>query len=87
MGNTLYYFYRKEFIELRSRSYDDVKKHYSDDELCTLCNIKQIVFYAKNHVQPLIIDEGWDGKLLAIYDVKDTKNVWEIWKSHKKSKK
>lgn len=68
---------------MRFNSYKEVKNHYTDDELCTLCNIKQIVFYAKNHVQPLIIDEGWDGKLLAIYDKRATKEVWEIWKSQK----
>lgn len=66
---------------MRFKSYAEVKRHYTDDELCTLCNIKQIVFYAKNHVQPLIIDEGWDGKLLAIYDIDETKDIWNQWKN------
>lgn len=68
---------------MRFKTYEDLKKYYSEHELCTLCNIKQIVFYAKQGCQPLIIDEGWDGKLLAIYDIQETKNVWEIWKSQK----
>lgn len=66
---------------MKFRTYADVKKHYKDEDLCTLCNIKQIVFYAKHGCQPLIIDEGWDGKLLAIYDINDTKPVWEMWKN------
>lgn len=68
---------------MKFKNYEDVKKYYTQEQLCTLCNIKQIVFYAKQGCQSLIIDEGWDGKLLAIYDIQETKNVWEIWKSQK----
>lgn len=66
---------------MKFKTYEDVKKYYTQEQLCTLCNIKQIVFYAKHGCQPLILDEGWDGKLLAIYDIEETKPVWEIWKN------
>ena len=39
------------------RTHDELNKHYADKELCKLCNIKQIVFYASNGVQPLMIEK------------------------------
>ncbi|HLR71637.1 MAG TPA: hypothetical protein VK085_09420 [Pseudogracilibacillus sp.] len=66
------------------RTHDELNKHYADKELCKLCNIKQIVFYASNGVQPLMIEEGYGGKLIAFYLITDTKDVWEKWKRNKK---
>lgn len=47
--------------------------------LCKICNIKQIITYAKLGVQPVWIDEGYGGKLIAYYFIPETKVAWKYW--------
>lgn len=65
---------------LRCKSLEDVKEVYGENNLIKLCNIKQIVKYATMKCQPVWIDEGYDGKLIAFYYEPETKKAWEYWK-------
>ena len=67
---------------LKCKSFEDVKEVYGEDNLIKLCNIKQIVQYAKMKCQPVWIDEGYDGKLIAYYGKERTKECWERWKRY-----
>ena len=42
-----------------------MKEVYGESNLCRICNIKQILTYAKMKVQPVWIDEGYGGRLIA----------------------
>ena len=44
-----------------------MKEVYGESNLCRICNIKQILTYAKMKVQPVWIDEGYGGRLIAYY--------------------
>lgn len=68
---------------LRCKSLDDVKEIYGEENLITLCNIKQITQYAVMKCQPVWIDEGYEGKMIAYYYIPETKKAWEYWKSTK----
>ena len=70
---------------LKCKSLDDVKEIYGEDNLITLCNIKQIVQYAVMKCQPVWIDEGYRGKLIAYYYKPETQKAWEYWKNSTKN--
>lgn len=65
---------------LRCKNLEDVKKIYGDDNIVKIVNLKQIVFYAKMCCQPVWIDEGFAGKLVAYYVRQETEMAWEYWK-------
>ena len=65
------------------KTLDECKKKYKKDQVVVLCNVKQIVFYAKMKCQPVWIDEGLDGKLVAFYYAPETKMAWEYWRAKK----
>ena len=67
---------------IKFKTFDDVIKVYGKDNIVTLVNIKQIVQYAKMECQPVFIDEGYDGKLVAYYYRPETKMAWEYWRKH-----
>ena len=46
-------------------------------------NIKQIVKYATLGCQPVLIDEGYDGKLIAYYHKPETVQAWNYWKNNR----
>lgn len=48
-----------------------------------ICNIKQILTYAKMKVQPVWIDEGYGGRLIAYYFIPETKAAWKYWLENK----
>lgn len=70
-------------ILLKCKTFEDVKEVYGEDNLVKLCNIKQIVQYAVMKCQPVWIDEGYDGKLIAYYYKPETTMAWEYWKNNK----
>lgn len=65
---------------LKCKSFEDVEDVYGEENLITLCNIKQIVLYAKMKCQPVWIDEGYSGKLIAYYYKPETEKAWAYWK-------
>ena len=68
---------------LKCRTFEDVKEIYGEDNLIKLCNIKQIVQYAVMKCQPVWIDEGYNGKLIAYYYKPETEKAWNYWKNNK----
>ena len=56
---------------------------YGETNLIKLCNIKQIVKYATLGCQPILIDEGYDGKLIAYYHKPETVQAWNYWKNNR----
>ena len=68
---------------LKYKSFEDVKEVYGEDNLIKLCNIKQIVQYAVMKCQPVWIDEGYDGKLIAYYYKPETEKAWNYWRNNK----
>ena len=54
-----------------------------EENLIKLCNIKQIVQYAVMKCQPVWIDEGYDGKLIAYYYKPETEKAWNYWKNNR----
>ena len=50
-----------------------MKEVYGESNLCRICNIKQILTYVKMKVQPVWIDEGYGGRLIAYYFIPETK--------------
>lgn len=65
---------------LRCKSLEDVKNVYGEDNIIKIVNIKQIILYAKMQCQPVWIDEGYSGKLVAYYVRSETDMAWEYWK-------
>lgn len=68
---------------IKCKTYEDVQKVYGKENLIKIVNIKQITTYAKMLCQPVWIDEGYDGKLVAVYFKPETNMAWEYWRSHK----
>ena len=68
---------------IKCKTFEDVKDVDGEDNLIKLCNIKQIVQYAKMKCQPVWIDEGYDGKLIAYYYKPETEKAWNYWKNNK----
>ena len=67
---------------IKFKSFDDVIKVYGKENIIKLVNIKQIVQYAKMQCQPVWIDEGYNGKLVAYYYRPETQLAWEYWRTH-----
>ncbi len=67
----------------RCKTYKEIKETYGEENLVKLCNIKQIIIYAKMECQPVWIDEGYEGKLIAYYYKPETKNAWNYWRNNK----
>lgn len=64
---------------IKYKTFEDVTEVYGKTNLCKICNIKQIITYAKLGVQPVWIDEGYGGKLIAYYFIPETKVAWKYW--------
>ncbi len=67
----------------KCRTFEEVKGIFGENNLIKLCNIKQIVQYAVMNCQPVWIDKGYNGKLIAYYYKPDTTIAWEFWKKKK----
>ena len=68
---------------LKCKNFEDVKEVYGEENLIKICNIKQILQYAKMKCQPVWIDEGYNEKLIAYYYKPETTMAWEYWKNNK----
>lgn len=76
--------YGKVELYLREcKTLQDAIKVYGSTNLIKLCNIKQIVKYATLGCQPVLIDEGYDGKLIAYYHKPETIQAWNYWKNNR----
>lgn len=64
------------------KTVDECKAKYKKDQVVILCNVKQIVFYAKLGCQPLVLGEGFDGRLIAVYEKQKTQFAWNKWRSN-----
>lgn len=71
---------------MKYKSFDHVQEVYGKDNLCKICNLKQILTYAKMNVQPVWIDEGFNGKLIAYYFIPETEMAWKYWRENKPDK-
>lgn len=65
---------------MRFKTKDDVFKVYGEENLVKIVNIKQIVTYATMNCQPVWIDEGEGGRMVAWYFAPETKMAWKYWK-------
>ena len=64
------------------KSLEEAKRKYGENELVCIVNIKQILAYVKNQVQPVYVDEGYKGKLVCYFTKESTKEVFEKWKNY-----
>ena len=78
-----YFLRKRRCVKIKYRSFEDVKEVYGESNLCRICNIKQILTYAKMKVQPVWIDEGYGGRLIAYYFIPETKAAWKYWLENK----
>lgn len=76
----------KGLINTKFKTFEDVKEVYGEGNLIKLCNIKQILAYAKMNVQPKWITEGYDNKLIGYYFKPETEMAWKYWKESKPEK-
>ena len=67
----------------KCKTLKDAIRIYGESNLIKLCNIKQIVKYATLGCQPVLIDEGYDGKLIAYYYKPETTQAWNYWKNNR----
>ena len=73
---------KENLLLLKCRTFEDVKEIYGEDNLIKLCNIKQIVQYAVLKCQPVWLDEGYNGKLIADFYLDDRSCLEEFnWKN------
>lgn len=68
-----------EVDKIKFKTLKDVKEVYGEDNLVKIVNIKQILFYAKNGLQPVFIEEGYKGKLVAYFHKPSTMMLWKYW--------
>lgn len=68
---------------IKCKTFEDVVKVYGKENLVKVVNIRQIVTYAKMKCQPVWIDEGYEGKLVAFFYKPESSLAWEYWKSNK----
>lgn len=67
---------------IKFKTLTDVEEVYGKENLIKLVNLKQILFYCKNGLQPVFIEEGYKGKLVAWYHKPSTSKLWEYWKEN-----
>jgi hypothetical protein len=60
---------------------EQVYAYYGEENIIDIVNIKQVMFYAKNRIQPVFIYEGYKGKPVYYYLQMDTSknNAWRKW--------
>lgn len=68
---------------IKCKNFEDVKQVYGEKNLVRIVNIRQIVCYAKMKCQPVWLDEGYDGKLVAYFYKPESTLAWTYWKNHK----
>lgn len=64
---------------MKLKTLEDVKYIYGADDLVKIVNIKQILFYTRNGLQPVFVEEGYNSKLVAWFCKSDTKDLWGKW--------
>ena len=67
---------------IKFKTFQDVEEVYGKENLVKIVNLKQILFYCKNGLQPVFIDEGYQGKLVAWFHKPSTSMVWKYWKDN-----
>lgn len=71
--------YVNEVNNIKFKTFQDVEEVYGKENLVKIVNLKQILFYCKNGLQPVFIDEGYQGKLVAWFHKPSTSMVWRYW--------
>ena len=71
-------------IYIKDKTFEEMIEFYGADKIIKICNIKQMLAYAKMKCQPIWIDEGYNGKLIAYYYQPETIDAWNYWKKTKK---
>lgn len=64
---------------IKFKTFADVEEVYGRENLVKIVNLKQILFYCKNGLQPVFIEEGYQGKLVAWFHKPSTSMVWKYW--------
>ena len=64
---------------IKFKTFSDVEEVYGKENLIKIVNLKQILFYIKNGLQPVFIDEGYKGKLVAYFHKPSTSMLWRYW--------
>lgn len=65
---------------VKCESLERAKEVYGEENLVRIVNLRQIVTYVRE-VQPVWVDEGYNGKLTCWFEKSATKSVWEKWKN------
>ena len=71
---------KKEVIKMFDEK-SNVEKN--QDEIIKIVNKQQVVFYLeRGNVAPIRVELGYNDRLVFVYLRKDTKEVWQEWKSY-----
>lgn len=65
---------------IKFKTLNDVEEAFGIENIVKIVNIKQILFYVKNGLQPVFIDEGYNGKLVAYFHKPSTSILWRYWR-------
>jgi hypothetical protein len=68
---------------IKCKSFEDVVSVYGEENLVKIVNLKQIVSYARMKCQPVWIDEGYGGKLVAYFYKPESALAWKYWRDNK----
>lgn len=76
-------FFSRKGVIIIYKTLEDVKQIYKEEDLVKIVNLKQILFYSKNGIQPVFIDEGFSNKIVCYYVKDHTHDVFFKWKNNK----
>lgn len=83
---SLFFYYLRGEGLIRCKTFEDVKNVYGEENLIKIHKIKQIVTYAVLKCQPVWIDEGQGGVMIAYYYKPETELAWKYWLEHAPNK-
>lgn len=66
---------------IKYKTLDEVKNIYGEDNLVCIVNIKQILAYVKHSLQPVWVDEGFDGKIICYFLKNESKELFQKWRN------
>lgn len=71
---------------IKFKTFQDVEEVYGSENLVKIVKLKKILFYCKNGLQPVFVDEGYQGKLVAWFHKPSTAMLWKYWKESNPNK-
>ncbi|WP_343209449.1 hypothetical protein [Anaerolentibacter hominis] len=69
----------KGLILIKFTTLEEAEQCYGKENLVRITNIRQLLFYCSNGVQPKLIIEGYDHKIVGVYLKPETDYVWKRW--------